>query len=677
MNYKTPGVYIEEIAKFPPSVASVATAIPAFIGYVDRVVQEDGSSLLNEAIRVSSLLEYEQLFGEAYAAASYTITVDTTAGNTIAAATPVGGQRFYLYDCLRHYFDNGGGPCYIVAVGTYRTGSIVNVISRPALESGLTILDKEDEPTLVLVPDGVGLIAAGLPDVVGLGALQASMLAHCNTHQDRFAILDVMAGRTAPRVLDDPSGDFRNGIGVNNLKYGAAYYPWLDTVYDSSFGMRELVIEDETDTAMGQAELEALDDNATTSALITAVFARQTDTNAVLAISSGATFANFSPITDRFDAAVNTFRSSPTRTNFGGILGVVRELVLGFQALDAGGLQDDFAGTIGRLATDSELNTAIINLIRLEKNPDLMAELMLPGDGSRATTDVDSDYGSLNNTAWVGSVTLASLALDVATTIDFTGATTIATRGERVLAFPAFINATKAIIAATEGILKDALYYEQQAENQLFSVHPVFQQIVNRLESELRLLPPSGAIAGVYASVDRERGVWKAPANVSLRSVIGPAFRVNEATQGDLNVHGTGKSINAIRAFAGKGTLVWGARTLAGNDNEWRYVPVRRFFIFAEESIKKATESFVFEPNTANTWVKVQAMIENFLTLQWRAGALAGASTQDAFYVKVGLNQTMTANDILEGRMIIEIGMAVVRPAEFIILRFSHKMQES
>jgi phage tail sheath protein FI len=119
---------------------------------------------------------------------------------------------------------------------------------------------------------------------------------------------------------------------------------------------------------------------------------------------------------------------------------------------------------------------------------------------------------------------------------------------------------------------------------------------------------------------------------------------------------------------------VWGARTLAGNDNEWRYINVRRFFNMAEESIKKATEQFVFDPNDANTWTKVRGMIENFLILQWRQGALAGAKPEDAFYVSVGLGQTMTALDILEGRMIVEIGLAAVRPAEFIILKFSHKM---
>jgi phage tail sheath protein FI len=205
----------------------------------------------------------------------------------------------------------------------------------------------------------------------------------------------------------------------------------------------------------------------------------------------------------------------------------------------------------------------------------------------------------------------------------------------------------------------------------------VFASILEQVQRAMVLLPPSGAVAGIYAAVDRTRGVWKAPANVSLADISGVAVKINDQLQEDMNVSSTGKSVNAIRTFAGKGSLVWGARTLAGNDNEWRYVPVRRFFNMAEESIKKATEAFVFEPNDRGTWVRVRAMIENFLTVQWRQGALAGAVPQQAFFVKVGLGETMTAQDILEGRMIIEVGMAVVRPAEFIILRFAHKMQTS
>jgi phage tail sheath protein FI len=138
-----------------------------------------------------------------------------------------------------------------------------------------------------------------------------------------------------------------------------------------------------------------------------------------------------------------------------------------------------------------------------------------------------------------------------------------------------------------------------------------------------------------------------------------------------------GKSINCIRQFTGRGNLVWGARTLAGNNNEWKYVNVRRFFNMVEESCRNAARQFVFEPNDANTWVRVRGMIDNYLTNLWRAGALQGAKPEHAFYTAVGLNQTMTADDILNGLLIVEIGLAVVRPAEFIILRFSHQLAVS
>jgi phage tail sheath protein FI len=206
----------------------------------------------------------------------------------------------------------------------------------------------------------------------------------------------------------------------------------------------------------------------------------------------------------------------------------------------------------------------------------------------------------------------------------------------------------------------------------------LYNQVKAALGGVRVVLPPSPAIAGIYAQTDRDRGVWKAPANVSIASVIGPVSKISNDDQGALNVDpDSGKSINAIRDFTGKGTLVWGARTLAGNDNEWRYVPVRRLFITIEESTRKASSFAVFEPNDATTWLKVKAMIDSYLYGLWEQGALAGSKPEQAYFVNVGLGKTMTAQDILEGRMIVEIGVAAVRPAEFVILRFSHKLQEA
>jgi phage tail sheath protein FI len=199
------------------------------------------------------------------------------------------------------------------------------------------------------------------------------------------------------------------------------------------------------------------------------------------------------------------------------------------------------------------------------------------------------------------------------------------------------------------------------------------RQKINDLGVEL---PPSAAVAGIYARVDSTRGVWKAPANEPLNYVKAPVIRITDDEQKDLNIDvDAGKSINAIRSFIGKGTKIWGARTLAGNDNEWRFINIRRFFNMVEESVKKSTYWAVFEPNDINTWIKVRAMIENYLIMKWKDGALAGAKPNDAFFVRVGLGQTMTVEDVLEGRMVVEIGLAAVRPAEFIILKFSHKLQ--
>ena len=196
------------------------------------------------------------------------------------------------------------------------------------------------------------------------------------------------------------------------------------------------------------------------------------------------------------------------------------------------------------------------------------------------------------------------------------------------------------------------------------------------LRSHRVTLPPSATVAGVYAATDAARGVWKAPANVALESVVEPSVAIDTRTAERLNVDtAEGKSINTIRAFADRGTLVWGARTLAGNDNEWKYVPIRRFFTLVEQSIDKGTQWVVFEPNDATTWAMARASIENYLLDKWKQGALLGAKAEEAFYVRCGLGTTMTAQDITDGRLIVEIGMAPVRPAEFVILRISHRMQ--
>lgn len=481
--YKTPDVYVEEISVFPPSVAEVETAVPAFIGYTDQARRNADGDLAFKPTKIYSLKEYENLFGGAFdERIDITVARDTTTGALSVSAFTVDTvipsnatlPEFLLYFAVKMYFDNGGGQCYIVSVGDYANGGGVDVAD---LTVGLATVALEDEPTLIVIPDAVKLALAAYTTLV------QAVLTQCGSLGDRFAIFDMLYGNESQGLLaGNPAttnlARAREAFGNRDLKYGAAYYPYVRTSMNY-----------------------AADENAT--------------------------------------------------------------------------IHVTYPPTVVQPGDDPTPVTAIL--------------------GTLETTNTE-----------------------------------------------------------------------------------VYNFVLAALKERYMIMPPSGAVAGVYAYTDTTRGVWKAPANVSLAGVLEPLIRLDNTLQDPLNVDATsGKSINAIRSFSGKGTLVWGARTLAGNDNEWRYISVRRFFNMVEESIKKSTYWAVFEPNDANTWVKVRGMIENYLTQKWREGALAGATPKDAFFVRCGMGTTMSAIDILEGRMNVEIGMAVVRPAEFVILKFSHKLQTS
>ncbi|MBW4891598.1 hypothetical protein KXQ82_17865 [Mucilaginibacter sp. HMF5004] len=224
----------------------------------------------------------------------------------------------------------------------------------------------------------------------------------------------------------------------------------------------------------------------------------------------------------------------------------------------------------------------------------------------------------------------------------------------------------------TQGVIKS------NYNKALKAASPTFVALMDKIRLMMNELPPSGAMAGIYTAVDTNRGVWKAPANVSVNMVNAPSVNVTSKQQENLNVDvQAGKSINVIRAFPGVGTLVWGGRTLDGNSQDWRYINVRRTLIMIEQSLKLASRAYVFEPNDANTWITVKSMFDNFLTNLWKQGALAGAVPEQAYNVSVGLGSTMTGNDILDGKMLITVKVAIVRPAEFIEITFQQQMQQS
>lgn len=624
---KTPGVYIQELDAFGNAVVPVPTAVPAFVGYTAQT-SFNGKSLLNKAVKVTSLAEFLMIFGPTAPQVQYKITsailperIDTlqnvvnttkkaldaanavvtkagdnatpaqtkaatdaktandnaTAALTAAqadpnikalvtaqealtkaeeAATPdkpadpdgklaaavkeaqttldnialnadfaTGGYaynidtstvNYRMYSSIKFFYENGGGDCYVMSIGAYD-------YSKEALKdttdfmNAITLLKKETEPTMLVIPDLVEIMdptADPTSDTylqdkyANAYSLQNEMINHCGEMMNRVAILDIPGGYSEPLVGTTSVEQFRNSVEPLDPKfnsYAAAYYPWLHTtVYQTS-------------------EISYNNINKASYNIVTNMLNVEfTDKNGVL--------------NPDMSKIISAFTSDPKTT-----------------------------------PQQTTLDKADLILSNLSKS---------------------------------------------------------------------------------------------------------YQLLTGAIMANMNLMAPSAGMAGIYTSVDNNEGVWVAPANVGIQSTIMPAIKIDHAAQEDLNMPIDGKAVCAIRAFTGRGNLVWGARTLDGNSNDWRYVNVRRTLIYIEQSVKDAAKAYVFAPNDAGTWVNVKSMISSFLTGLWKQGGLVGPKPADAFSVSVGIGSTMTGEDILMGVMRVAVKVAVSHPAEFIEITFQQEMQK-
>ena len=489
---KTPGVYVKELNAFPNSVVEVATAVPAFIGYTEKIPPGP-----NVPTRLSSLAEFRSFFGGAPKT-----KFKFTDAQTPPAPDPK--TQFLLYYSLRLFFDNGGGPCWIVSIGNYAGDK-----KKDDFMNAFVALEKIQEPTMLVSPDAV------LLTVDDWQAVSQQMLAHCGKMQSRVSLLDVYDGtKSRTNKDDDVITKFRNSITGDFLNYGQAYYPWVNT-----------------------------------------------------------------SITDDSDVDYSAFT------------------------------QDTLAALGTSLTAD--------------------AKTVIPDDAKRKPVE------------------------------DLIKAMSAA---------PATAPPAPGTLPAPSPV---------QIHRSLLAVSPLYQKVMGNIKQRLNVLPTSGGMAGVYTRVDNTIGVFKAPANTGMNSVVSPCVDITSEEQEDLNAPLDGKAVNAIRSFPGRGVLIWGARTLDGNSQDWRYINVRRTIIMLEQSIKFSALAYVFEANNASTWITVKNMISNFLTNQWKSGAMVGAKPEEAYSVDVGLGSTMTADDILNGFMNVTVKVALVRPAEFIVITFQQKMQTS
>jgi phage tail sheath protein FI len=477
-SYKTPGVYIVEKDAFPNSVVSVATAVPAFIGYTEKSTYKD-TPLLLKPWRITSMTEFQNCFGHAPKP-----LFEIAAPSEVTPPT----MLYRLYAAMQLFFQNGGGACYVISVGSHTED-----IDPVKLKEAIAKLEKEQEPTLIVIPEAVCATTIAL-----CADIQNAALMHCAKMKNRFTILDVYAGHKEPVECITP---YRESL-TNHLHLGAAYYPWLRTT---------------------------------------------------VVASNDLSFKNF-----KDKAALKTLLAAEV------------------PALPA--------------PKAAEINAELAKLDNWDK--------LSPADQT-----------TLHRT--------------------------------------------------------------------LMIVSPKYVQLLGKIQDILNLQPPSGAMAGIYTMIDNSIGVWKAPANVGINGVVAPQVSLTHDDQEDLNMPTNGRAINAIRSFVGEGTLVWGARTLDGNSQDWRYISVRRTMLMLEESVRLAAKAYVFEPNVSSTWVSLKSMIQSFLNGVWKQGGLAGLTPEAAYGVYVGLGETMTAQDILDGFLLITVKVAMVRPAEFIEITFQQKQQES
>ncbi len=581
--YKTPDVYVKERSLLAPSVAEVATAIPAFIGFTQLTADSKGESSVGKPYRLTSLAAYEALFGGAQKEefkVEYNASTDECYISSEEQGKADGSYiTFYLYQAISHYFANGGGACYAISIGGHDTVK-ANMTAKLYMDA-IDLLEEVDEVTLLSAPESV------LMDSVAHYSVQNHALQHCEKMKERFALVDVQQAAGFNRgELSVDVATARDQVS-SGLQYGAAYYPYVRTTMARSFNEAEVMV----------------DYSLTLQKLHSSYASSFVDKN-------GDDVNEYGQVLD--DAGAITGEYAVVYIDVGGSVKV------------------DKMGYAVAMTADGSVQRVV---------------------GSEPygifTDDDGSDY--LNHKGFVMS------AIDSNDIGTGNIKKTIATETKPYVASLAYLSEPKWRLAST-------------------ALHAKIKVMLGK---NYLVLPTSAAIAGVIAKVDASRGVWKAPANVALAKVKEPCVAIDNGEQADMNVDViAGKSINAIRSFIGKGSLVWGARTLKGNDNEWRYISVRRLFNMIEESVQKASHFAVFEPNTPFTWLKLKTMIENYLENLWRQGALFGETPDAAFFVNVGLGQTMTEDDINNGLMHIEIGLAAVRPAEFIVLTFSHKSLE-
>ena len=677
---KTPGVYIIEKNAFPNSVVEAPTAIPAFIGYTERAVNGN-DDLTNVPWKISSMTEYIQYFG---GGPDLKFEVDIKDGSLCIE----GKNSYTLYYNMMLFFANGGGACYIVSVGSYK-----DALKKDSMITGLGKLTLEQEITLVAIPEAVNLSSSE-----EFKDIQQQMLSHCgNTMKNRFALLDIYPKANEKTKIEDQVNFFCDNIGSSFLSYGAAYFPWLNT---SIVGERDLKGDMFTWTDNAYIRRTQLD--AGFAEIVESLFVEEFEikenvvknghTFKLEEVVEGDIYADSDTEKTKVIGRIESIKDIKEDGNEEVIKKNVKVVWLFSSFIEELEIKEDVVKNghtfkleevvEGDIYADSDTEkTKVIG--RIESIKDIKeAET---GKVIKKDVKVVWLFSSFTEEFEIeGSVLKNGHTFKLEEVVEGDIYADSDTEKAKVIGRIESIKDIKE--DGNEEVIKKNVKVvwlfpnnvDKQALHQaLYNVSSVYKQAIKGVLKNLNLFPPSAAMAGIYTMVDNSRGVWKAPANVTLNYVGSTVEDIDDEQQAELNVPIHGKAVNVIRLFRGEGVKVWGARTLDGNSLDWRYVNVRRTLLFLEESIKNAARAYVFEPNDAGTWINMKCMIDSFLRSVWKRGGLAGATPEDAFEVHIGLGDTMTAEDILDGIMRITVLVAVTHPAEFIEITFQQQAQKS
>lgn len=614
---KTPGVYVVEKSAFPNSVVEVATAVPAFIGYTEKA-KNGTKSLINLPFKISSLGEYEQYFGGS-ASPMFNLKEDTE------------NKTSFIYTDIRAYLDHNllneeelSSLSKVIAEATQAEDAWKNApdteeSEKKKKEELKKVADEKFNNADTLTSNYIKLVNDSSTNISELKDLNIK-LGDDDKIKPKLKALEETQGKDGNTKAKDLYEAFNNLI--NAIKEFELYYSLESSCKHTLYNNMKFFFAN-GGGACYIVSVGSYTDELNKDTLIKAIDTLLKEQEPTMVLVPEAVNLPEQECYDVQNAVADHCGKSQNRITIMNIYDGYKD-------------RNDPAGDIVKKFRDGT-TTSFLNY----------STVYYPWLNTSIVSEKEISFKNISKTD-----------------------------------LPKF----KALLILSAPSLKDYIDKIDSTQDEkelsivnkvLSKLHPLYQACIKEMVFQINLLPPAAAMAGIYTLVDNTKEVWKAPANIGLSNVISPAVNISHSEQEDLNVPLNGKAVNAIRYFVGDGIKVWGARTLDGNSLDWRYINVRRTMIMLEESIKNATKAFVFEPNTANTWVSIRSMINNFLNGIWKRGGLAGSVPDDAFSVHIGLGETMTPEDILEGVLRITVLVAISRPAEFIEITFQQQMQKS